>query len=95
MSPLGLVVIAITAAAAGFLYFSGYGAKALQWLGERFNELREDATAAIGGISAAFAKGDMGLAARIGWLFVKMEWLKAKQWMLEIWYSVKLAIMGT
>ena len=65
----------------------------MQWLGERFNELREDATEAIGGISAAFAKGDMGLAARIGWLFVKMEWLKAKQWMLEIWYSVKLAIM--
>ena len=94
MSPLGLVVVAITAATAGFLYFSGFGAKALQWLGERFNELREDATAAIGGISAAFAKGDMGLAARIGWLFVKMEWLKAKQWMLEIWYSVKLAIMG-
>ncbi len=93
MSPIGLVITAVTALTGAFLYFTGYGGQLLNWLGSCFNSLREDATNAIGGISAAFAKGDLGLAARIGWLFVKTEWLKVKGWMLGWWGSIKLAMM--
>jgi len=93
MSPIGLVIAAVTAITGAFLYFTGYGGQLLNWLGGCFKSLKEDATNAIGGISAAFAKGDLGLAARIGWLFVKTEWLKVKGWMLGWWGSIKLAMM--
>jgi len=93
MSPIGLVIAAVIALTGVFLYFTGYGSQLLNWLGGCFNTLKQDATNAIGGISAAFAKGDLGLAARIGWLFVKTEWLRAKEWMLGYWHSIKLFIM--
>ena len=93
MSPIGLLTAAVVALTGVFLYFTGYGGQLLNWLGGCFSTLRQDATNAIGGISAAFAKGDLGLAARIGWLFVKTEWLRAKEWMLGYWNSIKLFIM--
>ncbi|OQA04308.1 MAG: hypothetical protein BWY69_00031 [Planctomycetes bacterium ADurb.Bin401] len=93
MSPIGMIVTGVTAATAVFLYFTKYGGQLVQWLGSRFTQLQKDATDAIGGISAAFAKGDLGLAAKIGWLFVKMEWLKAKQWLLDIWNDFKMQIL--
>ncbi|MGH2271923.1 hypothetical protein ACQ9LF_08995 [Anaerohalosphaeraceae bacterium U12dextr] len=89
VSPIGMVIAAVTAAVAAFLYFSGYGGQLMAWLGKCFASLKDDAINAFNGISKALAKGDLGLAARIAWLFVKVEWLKAKQWLLEIWYSVK------
>ena len=93
MSPIGLVTAAVIALTGVFLYFTGYGGQLLNWLGSCFDTLRQDATNAIGGIAAAFAKGDLGLAARIGWLFVKTEWLRAKEWMLGYWHSIKVTIM--
>jgi hypothetical protein len=93
LSPLGTLIIQIGLCVGALLWMTGLGGKMLNWLGSCFNTLKEDATNAIGGIAAAFAKGDIGLAARIAWLFVKMEWLRAKEWMLGIWYSIKLAIM--
>ncbi|OHB50516.1 MAG: hypothetical protein A2Y10_18125 [Planctomycetes bacterium GWF2_41_51] len=93
LSPLGMVITAVTAATAAFLYFTGYGGGLMQWLGRCFNSLKEDVILAFDGISKALAKGDLGLAARIAWLLVKLEWLKAKQWLLEIWYSVKLKVL--
>jgi hypothetical protein len=93
LSPLGTLIIQIGLCVGALLWMTGLGGKMLNWLGGCFNTLKEDATNAIGGIAAAFAKGDIGLAARIAWLFVKMEWLRAKEWMLGIWYSIKLAIM--
>jgi hypothetical protein len=94
ISPIGMVTAAVVAATGAFLYFTGYGGQLLNWLGGCFNTLKKDATAALDGISNAMAKGDMGLAAKIGWTFVKMEWLKAKQWLLEIWYGVKFKLLS-
>lgn len=93
LSPVGMIITAIVALGAVLLYVTGYGGQLLNWLGGCFNALKEDATKAFNGISKALAKGDFALAARIAWLFVKMEWLKAKQWMLEIWYSVKVKVL--
>ncbi|OHB56825.1 MAG: phage tail tape measure protein, partial [Planctomycetes bacterium GWF2_50_10] len=93
LTPFGAIVTLLTAGVAAFLHFSGYGAKALSWLGQRFAELKADAVKSFQGISAALAKGDIGLAARIAWLLVKMEFLKAKQVLLDIWLSIKGKIL--
>jgi hypothetical protein len=89
LSPLGLIVTALAAGVGAFLYFSGYGGQLLSWLGERFRELKEEATKAFNGISQALAKGDIALAAQILWLTLKMEFLKGKQALLEIWLSFR------
>ncbi|MFA5291954.1 MAG: cell envelope integrity protein TolA [Phycisphaerae bacterium] len=89
LSPLGLVVTALTAGVAAFLYFSGYGSQLLSWLGNCFMTLKDDATKAFNGIAQALAKGDIALAARILWLTLKMEFLKGKQVLLEVWLSFK------
>ncbi|OHB58786.1 MAG: hypothetical protein A2Y12_00090 [Planctomycetes bacterium GWF2_42_9] len=92
MSPIGMIITAVTALTGVFLYFTGYGGQLLNWLGGCFNTLRTDATNAIGGITAALANGDIGTAAKIAFLFLKMEWLRAKEWMLGYWHSIKLFI---
>jgi hypothetical protein len=90
LSPIGLVIAAVVALAGYILYASGAGGKALSWLGERFNELKEDALAAFGGISDALAAGDIGLAAKILWLTLKMEWQKGVNWISSIWNEALL-----
>ena len=89
LTPLGAIVTGLTAGVAAFLYFSGYGAQLLSWLGERFKELKNDAVAAFTGISQALAKGDIALAAKILWLTLKMEFLKGKEALLAIWLTLK------
>lgn len=93
LSPLGMIVVAIGAVTTAVLYFTGYGAQLLNWFSGCWTALKEDVLAAWGGIAAALAKGDLALAAKIAWLLVKMEWLKAKQWLLEIWYGVKVKVL--
>jgi hypothetical protein len=90
LSPIGLVIAAVVALAGYILYATGAGGKALAWLGERFNELKEDALAAFGGISDALAAGDIGLAAKILWLTLKMEWQKGVNWISGIWNEALL-----
>ncbi|MDO8302567.1 MAG: hypothetical protein Q7T18_04925, partial [Sedimentisphaerales bacterium] len=89
LTPLGAIVTGLTAGVAAFLYFSGYGAQLLSWLGERFKDLKQDATMAFTGISQALAKGDIALAAKILWLTLKMEFLKGKEALLAIWLTLK------
>ena len=89
LTPLGAIVTGLTAGVAAFLYFSGYGAQRLSWLGDRFKDLKQDATMAFTGISQALAKGDIALAAKILWLTLKMEFLKGKEALLSIWLTLK------
>jgi hypothetical protein len=88
-SPIGLVVAALAALTAYILYATGAGAKALSWLAQRFSELKSDAIAAYQGIADALAAGDIGLAAKILWLTLKMEWLKGVKWLQSLWLSFK------
>ena len=89
LSPIGLVIAGITAIGAYLIYTSGVGGRALAWLGERFAALKETAFAAFGGISDALAAGDIGLAARILWLTLKMEWQKGVNALNAVWLKVK------
>ena len=93
LSPIGLVIAGVVALGATILYATGAGAKAIGWLGERFNQLKADASAAWQGIADALAAGDIGLAAKILWLTLKMWWQKGVSWLLDIWYELKFTII--
>jgi hypothetical protein len=49
---------------------------------------KSDALQAFEGISEALIAGDIGLAAKILWLTLKMEWLKGKLALLKKWYRI-------
>jgi len=96
LSPIGLTITAVAALAAYILYATGAGAQALKWLGERFNSLKDTALAAFGGIADALAAGDIGLAARILWLTLKLAWDNGVALLQGVWvtftgFFVKLA----
>lgn len=89
LSPIGLVIVAAVALGAYLLYASGLGAKALAWLGERFETLKNDALAAWQGIGDALAAGDLALAAKIVWLTLKMEWKRGIHFLNGLWIGAK------
>jgi len=94
LSPVGLVIAALASLGGYLLYVSGAGQKALSWLGQQFAALRDTALAAWKGISDALAAGDIGLAARILWLTLKMEWQKGVAWLTDKWIGFKEAFMA-
>ena len=89
VSPIGLVITAVVALGAYILYATGAGAKALGWLGERFESLRDDAVASYQGIADALAAGDIALAAKILWLTLKMEWTKGINFLEKAWLNFR------
>jgi len=94
LSPVGLVIAALASLGGYLLYVSGAGEQALSWLGQQFAALRETALTAWKGISDALATGDIGLAARILWLTLKMEWQKGVAWLTDKWIGFKEAFMA-
>lgn len=89
VSPIGLVITAVVALGAYILYATGAGAKALGWLAERFETLREDAVASYQGIADALAAGDITLAAKILWLTLKMEWTRGINFLEKAWLNFR------
>lgn len=94
LSPVGLVIAALASLGGYLLYVSGAGKQALSWLGQQFAALRDTALAAWKGISDALAAGDIGLAAKILWLTLKMEWQKGVAWLTDKWIGFKEAFMA-
>jgi len=94
LTPVGLVVAALASLGGYLLYVSGAGQQALSWLGQQFAALRDTALAAWRGISDALAADDIGLAARILWLTLKMEWQKGIAWLTDKWIGFKEAFMA-
>ena len=89
LSPIGLVITAVVALGAYILYATGAAAKALGWLGDRFTDLKADATEAYQGIADALAAGDIGLAAKILWLTLKIQWQKGINVLQAAWLKFK------
>jgi hypothetical protein len=94
LSPVGLVVAALASLGAYLLYVSDAGQQALSWLGQQFAALRDTALAAWKGISDALAAGDIGLAAKVLWLTLKMEWQKGVAWLTDKWIGFKEVFMA-
>ena len=89
VSPIGLVITAVVALGAYILYATGAGVKALGWLAERFETLRDDAVASYQGIADALAAGDIALAAKILWLTLKMEWARGINFLEKAWLNFR------
>jgi len=89
VSPIGLVISAIAALGAYITYATGAGAKALAWLGEKFQVLKGDALGAYQGIADALAAGDIGAAAKILWLTLKMEWTRGVNFLEKAWLGFR------
>ena len=89
LSPIGLVIAAVAALGTYLVYATGVGGKALTWLGEKFNVLKEDALTAYQGIADALAAGDISLAAKILWLTLKMEWTRGINFLEKVWLNFR------
>ena len=95
MSPIGLVIAGVGALAAYLITSTDAGGQALAWLGDKFAVLKDEALAAWQGISDALAAGDIGLAARILWLSLKLQWQKGVDALNRIWANVKNVFLTT
>jgi hypothetical protein len=84
-----VVIAAIAALGAYLIYATGAGAKALGWLGQKFGVLKDDALAAYQGIADALAAGDIGLAVKILWLTMKMEWTRGVNFLEKAWLNFR------
>jgi len=89
LSPIGLVLAGIGVLGVYLINTSDLGGQALSWLGKQFQVLKSTAIQAFGGIGDALAAGDLGLAARILWLTLKMEWQKGINALNQQWVEVK------
>lgn len=88
-NPVVLVIAAVAALGTYLLYASGAGAKALAWLGSKFEQLRATATEAFGGIGDALAAGDIALAAKVLWLTLKMEFTRGVNALQKMWLDFR------
>ncbi|QDT33975.1 phage tail tape measure protein [Thalassoglobus polymorphus] len=95
LSPIGLVIAGIAGLATYLLTSTQAGGEALSWLGNRFTALKDTALAAWKGIGDALAAGDLGLAAKILWLTLKMEWQKGVNALNQTWVKVKEFFLAT
>lgn len=84
LNPITLVVAALAGLTTWFLTSTETGGKALEWLGQKFNELTADAQAAFGGIAKALKAGDIKLAGQILWAELKLEWIKGTNYLREV-----------
>jgi hypothetical protein len=70
---------------------SGVAAEAFGWLSERLGELLADARSAFQGIADALAAGDIGLAAKVLWAELRLEWVKGVSFLRKIWLDFSSA----
>jgi hypothetical protein len=89
VSPIGVVITALGVLGAYLLKNTGIAGQALDWLGDRFSELKDTAMKAYQGMADALAAGDLGLAAKILWLTLKMEWIKGVNALKGIWLAFR------
>lgn len=76
------------------LYVSGVIQSAIQWIAGQFQQLRDTAMKAFGGIKDALAAGDMKLAASILWLALKVEWQRGIAGLQSLWQNFKGWFLG-
>jgi len=89
VSPIGLVITAVGALGVYLVYTTDVAGKALDWLGQKFTILKDDAIASYQGIADAMAAGDMALAAKILWLTLKMEWTRGVNVLQKAWLNFR------
>jgi hypothetical protein len=87
-TPLGGTITLVGMLGAAILKWTGAGARAVGRLGEIFGFLRDDAARCVAGIREALASGKVGLAARILWLTLKLQWQRGTGSLKRIWLDL-------
>lgn len=96
LTPVGALIVGLVALAGFLIYVSGIGGKVIDYLGDRFNELKDAAMDVFGqikdfavgsfqGIKDALAAGDVALAAKILWLSLQVAWKKGIAILTKYW----------
>ena len=89
LTPIGAVIAAVLGLGAYFLYTSGAAGEAMDWLSEGFAELADEAKTSFGAIGKALASGDIAMAARVLWAFLKLEWEKGCGLLEKAWLNFR------
>lgn len=87
-SPLGLAVVAVSAALAGLVDWGKVGQSVISGLGASLGVLWEQTSRTLSAMGQAIAAGDLSAAVGVLWAFLKMEWTKGTTALLDIWYSL-------
>ena len=93
LSPIGLVVLAIVAVGAIFLWLSGLGGKILKWLGERWTAMKDTAVAAFGSIVQRIMAGDLQGAMNVITATMQLAWANLCYGMQWAWVKAKSFIV--
>lgn len=89
LSPLALVIAGVVGLGVAVIHASGAGAKALQWLGERFQLLLSSAMRVIDGMRDALAAGDLQLAAQVLWAGLRLAWERGIAPLRQVWTNFR------
>jgi hypothetical protein len=95
LSPIGLAVAAVVGLGTAVLLHTGAAGDALTWLSDRFASLRDGVIKVVGGITDALAAGDIGLAAQILWLGLKLAWEEGVAFLNKVWLSARHFFIST
>jgi hypothetical protein len=90
-----LVVAGLTALAGYLIYTSGAGSKALEWLGNKFNLLKQIALPVFEGIQNAMKAGNFQLAATILWQGLQIAWLKGTADIASSWNTALTGMLDS
>lgn len=93
LSPIGLLSMAIVGLGAVVIRETGLGARAVDWLAERFGSLKDDAVASYRAIADALAAGDIVGAARILWLSLKLEFTRGINYLKKAWLGFSTTVV--
>jgi hypothetical protein len=85
LSPLGLVLAGVIGAAGAFVYFSGAGSTAIQYISDQFSKLRDWIGPIIEGVTNALMSGQWAAAAKIAMLALEQAIRVGTQPIYDIW----------
>jgi len=88
LSPFGLVIVALGALLAAVLEYSGAGAAALKWLGEKWGQLSDRVMSVVKQMKTALSAGGLKAAAEILWLQLRILWLQGTSYLNELFEIV-------
>ena len=94
VSPIGLVVVGITAAAGAFLYFSGVGGELVEYLGAKFTELKGIVLPVFDAIKTALMSGQFKAAGQIAMTGLQLVFRVATRDLYAGWLTMVTRIQN-
>ena len=94
VSPIGLIVVGITAAAGAFLYFSGVGGELIGYLSAKFTELKDIVLPVFDAIKTALMSGQWQAAGKIAMTGLQLVFRVATKDLYSGWLSMTTKIQN-